>query len=126
MKATTLLLALLGAIALTFAVPLHAGDERSISVSFPPPSFTHGVSGYRLTDTVSQPTTPRVDTQTVREGFANAVADLEPRVALPAENKHYTCSTDGAVVLVCRDGFCSTEYDCGRWKRCVEGPARCV
>ena len=41
-------------------------------------------------------------------------------------NEHHICSDDGEVVLVCRYGFCSTEYECGRWKRCVEGPARCV
>jgi hypothetical protein len=30
------------------------------------------------------------------------------------------------MVLICRYRFCSLEYACERWERCVEGPARCV
>ena len=83
----------------------------------PAPDFTtvptSSMSSIHWTTPAGSPK-PRVD---VDRGNAHIARAL---------NEHYICSDDSEVVLVCRYGFCSTEYECGWWKRCVEGPARCI
>lgn len=52
-----------------------------------------------------------------RETNAVKVVDLKARKDKPQENKYYICSSNGASVLVCRYGFCSTDHYCtdGAW-----------
>jgi hypothetical protein len=88
---------------------------------------TASLSTGRLTREYPQITAPHTNTQTTRKVLQIVTSDLSARdVVDPDEDKHYECSTNAAMVLICRYRFCSLEYACERWERCVEGPARCV
>src|SRR5690242_7581985 len=43
---------------------------------------------------------------------------LTARDASPQEDKHYVCSKDRRNVLICRYGFCSTDYYCKSDEEC--------
>jgi hypothetical protein len=48
------------------------------------------------------------------------VSVLAARDASSREDKHYTCSRNRASVLICRYGFCSTDYYCGSSDECKD------
>lgn len=78
-----------------------------------------------------------VDTAEVTEGVVidNGKPTLKAQVpkvdritardASPQEDKHYVCSKDRRSVLICRFGFCSTDYYCKSDEECKDRSVSC-
>jgi hypothetical protein len=53
-------------------------------------------------------------------------AKVTARAASSEENEHNECSKDRTGILICRYGFCSTDYYCKAGEECQDGPFTCA
>ncbi|KAH6618509.1 hypothetical protein C7974DRAFT_378706 [Boeremia exigua] len=51
--------------------------------------------------------------------------DFAARDTSPQENEHYICSKDRRSILVCRYGFCSSDYYCKSNEKCSDDSVSC-
>ncbi|CBX93241.1 hypothetical protein IAQ61_008959 [Plenodomus lingam] len=67
-----------------------------------------------LTDVTTVFNCPRGDCYQFNTGATcrESTINVKARSPIAQENKHYVCSKDRASVLICRYGFCSTDYYC--------------